>query len=100
MTDEHVIWLNPDRPTSLYAGRMRLAPSALHLRGAGPGGSWTADIRYSDIAQVGEATSDHSLGNRSWLRLDLRNGGTLLLGTVSTAAGGIEALSEAVDARL
>ncbi len=94
MDEYAAIWVNPERPDSLYAGRLAVAEGRLRLEGAGPGGAWTTELQASEIADVGRARGRLRIGNRPWVRLDLRTGGTLLIGTVL----GAKVLPELLDA--
>ncbi len=94
MGEYPAIWINADRPDSLYAGRLVVAEGRLQLDGAGPGGAWTTELRSSEIAGVRPARGRLRVGNRPWVRLDLRTGGTLLIGTVL----GAKALPDLLDA--
>ncbi len=94
MSKQHAIWMNADRPASLYAGKVSVAETGVRLDGAGPGGPWVAEIPQREIARVARTDGTERLGDRPWVRLELRNGGTLLIGTVLGAA----ALGDLLDA--
>ena len=93
-----VVWR--ERGGQLCAGRLELRPDALRLAGRGGGGSVTRELAYAELcgARIGRS-SEERLEGLPALVLTLREGGRLLVGSI-TGLGALIELTDRLVSRL
>jgi hypothetical protein len=94
MKEFAVVWRDTAEPSSLYAGKLAVAPEGLRLRGCAGRHAVERELPWDEIAAVDRLRGDERLGRFPSLRLQLRGGRSLRLASVMGAA----MLAEIVDA--
>lgn len=94
MSDYVAVWADARMPATFAAGRVQVDATGIRLDGRGSAGMVARTISRFEIVSVSRERSAIRTGGRSWLRLDVRSGGSVLLTTML----GIGTLSELLDA--
>lgn len=94
MGEYAVVWVESETPNTIYAGGLSLDEGRVRLRGSAGIGAVVRELEADDVASVRRVGRRERLGGFPSLKLDVRQGGSLLVASV--IGGG--ALWEIVDA--